>query len=36
MQLLLNQHPDELSFVRESLGLSEEEVALVGRLKTVK
>ncbi|MBS1679776.1 MAG: hypothetical protein JST08_20610 [Actinobacteria bacterium] len=36
MQLLLNQHPDELSFVRESLGLSEEEVAVVGRLKTVK
>lgn len=36
MQLLLGQHPDELSFVREALGLTEEEVGLVGRLKTVK
>ncbi len=36
MQLLLNQHPDELGFLREALGLSAEEVALVGRLKTVK
>jgi hypothetical protein len=36
MQLLLGQHPDELAFVREALGLTEEEVGLVGRLKTVK
>jgi TraG P-loop domain len=36
MQMLLHQHPDEVSFVREALGLSEEEAALVGRLKTVK
>lgn len=36
MQLLLNQHPDELSFVQEALRLTEEEAALVGRLKTVK
>jgi hypothetical protein len=36
MQLLLHQHPDEVSFVREALGLSEEEAAVVGRLKTVK
>ncbi|MDW5598840.1 hypothetical protein VSS74_31065 [Conexibacter stalactiti] len=36
MQLLLNQHPDELAFVQEALGLTDEEAALVGRLKTVK
>ena len=36
MQLFLNQHPDEIPFVREALGLSEEEAALIGRLKTVK
>lgn len=36
MQLLLGQHPDELAFVQEALALSDEETALVGRLKTVK
>jgi hypothetical protein len=36
MQLLLNQHPDELAFVQEALGLSDDEIGLVGRLKTVK
>jgi hypothetical protein len=36
MQLLLNQHPDEIPFVRDALQLSEEEAALVGRLQTVK
>jgi hypothetical protein len=36
MQLFLNQHPDEIPFVQEALGLSDEEAALIGRLKTVK
>jgi hypothetical protein len=36
MQLLLNQHPDELAFVQDALALSDEEAGLVGRLKTVK
>ncbi|MCA1697403.1 MAG: hypothetical protein LC790_00245 [Actinobacteria bacterium] len=36
MQLFLSQHPEELPFLREALGLSEEEAALIGRLKTVK
>lgn len=36
MQLFLSQHPDEIPYVQEALGLSEEEAALVGRLKTIK
>jgi type IV secretory system conjugative DNA transfer VirD4/TraG family protein len=36
MQLFLSQHPDEIPYVQEALGLSDEEAALVGRLKTVK
>ena len=36
MQLFLAQHPDEIPYVQDALGLSEEEAALVGRLKTVK
>ncbi|MGH3991961.1 MAG: VirB4 family type IV secretion system protein, partial [Pseudonocardiaceae bacterium] len=36
MQLFLSQHPDEIPFVQEALRLSEEEAALIGRLKTVK
>jgi len=36
MQMLLNQHADEIGFVQEALGLSDEEAALVSRLKTVK
>jgi hypothetical protein len=36
MQLFLSQHPDEIPFVQEALGLSDEEAALIGRLKTVK
>jgi hypothetical protein len=36
MQLLLNQHPDEIPFVRDALSLSEEEAAMIGRLQTVK
>jgi hypothetical protein len=36
MQLLLNQHPDEIPFVQEALRLSDEEAALIGRLNTVK
>jgi hypothetical protein len=36
MQLFLAQHPDEVPYVQEALGLSDEEAALVSRLKTVK
>jgi len=36
MQLFLGQHPDELPFVQDALRLSDEETALIGRLKTVK
>jgi hypothetical protein len=36
MQLLLAQHPDEIPFAQEALQLSDEEAAMVGRLKTVK
>ena len=36
MQMLLAQHPNEIGFIRDALGLSEEEARLVGRLKTVK
>ncbi len=36
MQLFLSQHPDEIPFVQDALRLSEEEAALIGRLKTVK
>lgn len=36
MQLFLSQHPDEIPYVQEALGLSEEEAALIGRLKTIK
>lgn len=36
MQLFLAQHPDEIPYVQEAIGLSEEEAALVTRLKTVK
>lgn len=36
MQLFLAQHPDELPYVQEALGLSAEEAALISRLKTVK
>jgi len=36
MQLLLAQHPDEIGFVQDALQLSDEEAALIGRLKTVK
>ena len=36
MQLLLAQHPDEIGFVQDALRLSDEEAALIGRLKTVK
>ena len=36
MQMLLAQHPNEIPFIRDALGLSEEEARLVGRLKTVK
>lgn len=36
MQLFLSQHPDEIPYVQEALGLSDDEAALVGRLKTVK
>ncbi len=36
MQLLLNQHPDEIPFVQEALRLSDEEAALIGRLNTIK
>jgi TraG P-loop domain len=36
MQLLLAQHPDEISFVQEALQLTDEEAGLIGRLKTVK
>ena len=36
MQLLLAQHPDELPFIQDALRLSDEEAALIGRLKTVK
>jgi hypothetical protein len=36
MQLFLNQHPDEIPYVQDALRLSDEEAALIGRLKTVK
>jgi len=36
MQLFLSQHPDEIPYVQDALGLSDEEAALIGRLKTVK
>jgi TraG P-loop domain len=36
MQLLLNQHPDEIPFVREALSLSDEEASMIARLQTVK
>jgi hypothetical protein len=36
MQLFFSQHPDELPFVQSALRLSDEEAALVARLKTVK
>ena len=36
MQLFLSQHPEEIPFVQEALALSDEEAALIGRLKTVK
>jgi hypothetical protein len=36
MQLFLSQHPDEIPFVQEALRLSDEEAALIARLKTVK
>ncbi len=36
MQLLLAQHPDEIPFAQEALQLSDEEAAIVSRLKTVK
>jgi hypothetical protein len=36
MQLFLSQHPDEIPFVQDALRLSDEEAALISRLKTVK
>jgi molybdopterin converting factor small subunit len=36
MQLLFAQHPDEISFLREALQLSDEEASVISRLKTVK
>ncbi|HET6507064.1 MAG TPA: hypothetical protein VFG42_09755 [Baekduia sp.] len=36
MQLFLSQHPDEIPFVQDALRLSDEEAALIARLKTVK
>jgi hypothetical protein len=36
MQLFLSQHPDEIPYVQDALRLSDEEAALIGRLKTVK
>jgi type IV secretory pathway VirB4 component len=36
MQLFLNQHPDEIPFVEDALGLSAEEATLISRLRTVK
>jgi type IV secretory pathway VirB4 component len=36
MQMLLAQHPNEIPFIRDALGLSEEEARLLGQLRTVK
>ena len=36
MQMLLAQHPDDLAFLRAALGLSEQKLAVISRLKTVK
>ncbi len=36
MQLFLTQHPDEVPYVKDALRLSEEEAAVIERLKTVK
>jgi len=36
MTMLLGQHPDDLPFLREALGLSEQKLAVISRLKTVK
>lgn len=36
MHVLLAQHPDEVPFVKEALKLSDQESALLSRLKTVK
>jgi hypothetical protein len=36
MLMLLAQHPDDLPFLRETLGLSEQKIAVISRLKTVK
>lgn len=36
MQLLLSQPPEELPFLEQALGLSPEEAATLGRLRTVK
>jgi type IV secretory pathway VirB4 component len=36
MQMLLSQPPEELPFLQEALRLSDEEAALLGRLRTVK
>jgi hypothetical protein len=36
MLMLLAQHPDDLPFLREALGLSEQKLRVISRLKTVK
>jgi hypothetical protein len=36
MVMLLAQHPDDLPFLRDALGLSEQKTSVISRLKTVK
>lgn len=36
MLMLLAQHPDDLPFLRKALGFSEQKLAVISRLKTVK
>jgi hypothetical protein len=36
MLMFLSQHPDDIPFVREALGVSAQEAAVIGRLKTVR
>jgi hypothetical protein len=36
MLMLLAQHPDDLAFLRKALGFSEQKLAVISRLKTVK
>jgi hypothetical protein len=36
MLMFLAQHPDDIPFIREAVGISEQEARVIGRLKTVR